>query len=225
MSARKSFINASVLLLSACLVACTTINPYTGKEETSNLAKGAAIGAAAGVGVGLITGDSADQRRKHALIGAGIGAITGGSIGYYMDVQEAKLRKRLASTGVGVTRAGNNIILNMPSNITFALDSAQLRPQFKDVLASVALVLKEYEKTLIDVAGHTDSTGSAAYNQELSERRARSVANFLRTQDIEPLRILTIGYGESRPIASNETASGRARNRRVELTLKPLTEE
>lgn len=207
------------------VTACTTTDPYTREEKTSKATKGAGIGAAAGAIAGAISGDNSRERRKRALIGAGVGAIAGGSIGYYMDVQEAKLRERLEGTGVSVTRDGDNIILNMPGNVTFDVDQADIRPDFFEVLDSVALVLEEYEKTLVEVAGHTDSTGSAEYNQALSERRARAVANYLRGQGIQSQRFLIIGHGESLPIADNDTDEGRRLNRRVELTLVPLTEE
>lgn len=221
----RGFLAITAALLAAVLAlgACTTVDPYTREEKTSNATKGAAIGAAAGAVAGAVTGDDAHERKKRALIGAGVGAIAGGGVGYYMDVQEAKLRKRLEGTGVSVTRDGNNVILNMPGNVTFNVDSANIQPQFTDVLDSVGEVLKEYEKTLIEVAGHTDSTGSAAYNQDLSERRATAVANYLRTQGINGERFLIIGHGESQPIASNDTPQGRQQNRRVELTLEPLT--
>ncbi|HVY82809.1 MAG TPA: OmpA family protein [Steroidobacteraceae bacterium] len=141
-----------------------------------------------------------------------------------MDRQEAKLREQLRGTGVSVTRQGDNIVLNMPGNITFATGSADLNSSFFGVLDSVALVLKEYDKTIIDVAGHTDSVGSDQTNQALSERRANTVGQYLRSKGIQENRIATIGYGKSRPIASNDTPDGRQQNRRVELTLTPLTE-
>jgi outer membrane protein OmpA-like peptidoglycan-associated protein len=160
---------------------------------------------------------------ERALAGAGIGAIAGGGVGYYMDTQEAKLRQQLENTGVSVTRNGENIILNMPSNITFEVDRADLRPDFVEVLHSVSLVLKEYKSTIIEVAGHTDSTGSDSYNQLLSQQRAQAVSNVLIQDGVEPVRIDTVGYGETRPIAPNNTAGGRQQNRRVELTLLPYT--
>jgi outer membrane protein OmpA-like peptidoglycan-associated protein len=203
--------------------ACTTLDPYTREEKTSNLAKGAAIGAVAGAVIGIATGDDATERRQRALVGAGIGGLSGAAIGNYMDQQEAELRRKLEGTGVSVTRHGDNITLNMPGNVTFATDSSSLNPQFFDVLNSVALVLKEYQKTLIEVAGHTDSRGDAAYNQRLSVQRASTVAQYLISQGIDPQRVVTQGYGENYPIASNDTEAGRAQNRRVELTLVPIT--
>jgi len=202
---------------------CQTLDPYTGQERVSKTAKGAGIGAVAGAVAGILTGDDSRERRKRALIGAGVGALAGGAVGQYMDRQEAKLRAQLEGTGVRVVRDGNNITLSMPGNITFATDSADLRPDFFDVLNSVALVLKEYDKTLIEVAGHTDSTGSDQYNQVLSERRAASVAQYLQSQGVNPQRIITVGAGEKYPIAPNDTPEGRQANRRVELSLEPIT--
>ena len=202
--------------------ACTTINPYTGEQQTSKAVKGAGIGAAAGAVVGLISGDNGRERRKNALIGAGLGAIAGGGVGYYMDVQEAKLRQRLEGTGVSVTRDGDNIILNMPSHITFGVDSANISSSFYQVLDSVTIVVNEYDKTLIEVMGHTDSTGSEQHNQQLSERRARSVTDYLASREIVAGRLQDYGHGEGYPVASNDTEQGRAQNRRVEIALVPI---
>jgi len=202
--------------------ACTTLDPYTREEKTSNATKGAAIGAAAGVAVGLITGSNSSERKKRALILGGAGALTGGGVGYYMDQQEMKLRKQLEGSGVSVTRIGDNITLNMPGSITFAVDSANISSNFDNVLDSVALVLSEYDKTMVEVAGHTDSTGTDQYNQELSERRAESVAAYLRSSKVGGERMIVVGAGESYPVASNDTPSGRQLNRRVEITIVPL---
>ena len=222
MSNRVSLI--SMMFLAAVFVAgCETINPYTGETQTSNATKGALIGAAAGAVVGLVTGDNAVERRQHALIGAGIGALAGGGIGYYMDVQEAKLRQKMAGTGVSVTRVGDNITLNMPGNITFETASSNLNGDFFRVLDGVSEVTKEFEKTLIEVAGHTDSRGSNDYNQALSEQRADAVARYLESQGVMPLRIITVGLGEDMPVANNSTSAGQLLNRRVELTLVPIT--
>ena len=217
--------NLLVLMLVATgtFAGCETLNPYTQEPETSNAAKGAMIGAAAGAVVGLISGDDAVERRQHAMIGAGIGALAGGAIGHYQDKQEAELRAELQGTGVSVTRIGDNITLNMPGNVTFATDSSDLSPAFFDVLTSVSKVLKEYEQTVVEVAGHTDNTGTDAYNQGLSERRAGSVAKFLQTQGVISQRLITVGIGEARPVADNGSTDGRQANRRVEITLVPLT--
>ena len=203
--------------------ACTTVDPYTREQKTSQATRGALIGAAAGVVVGLISGDDAVERRQRALIGAGVGALAGGAIGGYMDRQEAELRAQLESSGVSVTRIGDQITLNMPSNVTFATDSSNITPSFYEVLGSVSVVLQKYQSTVIEVAGHTDSDGSVEYNQALSERRAESVAAYLRGQQVMGQRIITLGQGELRPVASNATAAGKAANRRVELTLVPVT--
>jgi outer membrane protein OmpA-like peptidoglycan-associated protein len=207
----------------AFLAACST-DPYTGEQKVSNTAIGAGTGAVLGTAAGLIIGKSTNaSTRKSMLIGAGLGAIAGGGVGLYMDNQEAKLRQRLEGTGVSVTRRGDIIILNMPSNITFDTDRAEVKPQFYDVLNSVAIVLAEFNKTLVDVTGHTDSDGSDAYNQDLSERRAGSVAQYLVSQGNNPQRFQVLGMGESQPIASNATPNGKALNRRVEIEIAPLT--
>ena len=215
----------TILLLTAFMVAsCTTVDPYTGEEKTSKATKGAIIGAVSGAIVGALFGDDSTERRQKALIGAGVGALTGAAIGNYMDRQEAKLREELAGTGVSVTRIGDEILLNMPGNITLAFDSADLNTEFVPVLNSVGKVLAEFNQTVIEVKGHTDSTGSDEYNQELSERRAASVSTYMTGQGINELRVITFGFGETSPIADNESPEGRQRNRRVELNLVPLTE-
>ena len=205
------------------LAGCYTYDPYSNEKKVSKTTTGAGIGAAVGAVAGILTGDDSRERRKRALIGAGVGALAGGAAGNYMDRQEAKLRQQLQGTGVSVTRNGDNITLNMPGNITFKTDSSDLRPDFFDVLNSVSLVLKEYDKTLLEVAGHTDNTGAAAYNQTLSEKRASTVAQYLSTRGVNSQRIITVGAGESHPIATNETPEGRQANRRVELSLEPIT--
>src|SRR6478752_2624691 len=162
------FATATVLIASGC----TTTDAYTGEKKVNNASKGAGIGALAGAAIGALTGDNSKERRERALIGAGVGALTGAGVGAYMDKQEAKLRAQLQGTGVSVTRNGNDLILNMPGNITFKTASADLNANFYKVLDSVGLVLKEFDKTLIDVEGHTDSDGSDSYNQQLSLNRA-----------------------------------------------------
>ncbi|MEM6708319.1 MAG: OmpA family protein [Pseudomonadota bacterium] len=201
--------------------ACTT-NPYTGEREASNKAKAAAVGAAIGAVAGVLAGDDADERRERALIGIGVGALAGTAVGAYMDVQEAKLREQLRGTGVSVTRLGDDLILNMPGNVTFESGQSGLRAGFFPVLDSVALVLKEYRQTLIDVSGHTDSTGSMDLNMRLSNERASAVGSYLRSQGVVGERIMTQGYGPNYPVASNDTDAGKQLNRRVELVLKPI---
>ena len=209
---------ALTLALTLGLGACTT-NPYTGEEQASKAGMGAGIGAVTGGIIGAIAGDN----RNAILLGMGIGALAGGGVGYYMDKQEEKLRMQLQATGVSVTRNGDNIILNMPGNITFATDSSNISADFYSVLDSVALVINEFEKTYIDIYGYTDSTGSEAYNLTLSEKRASSVARYLESQKVVSQRIVTRGKGESNPVASNDTPEGRSLNRRVEIVLIPIT--
>lgn len=220
----RNFVSLVCVISLITLPGCTTTNPYTGEQQVSKAAIGSGLGAAAGAAIGAIAGgDSSKERRKKALIGAGVGAIAGGGVGYYMDVQEAKLREQLQGTGVSVTRIGDEIMLNMPGNVTFATNSTDIKSNFYGVLDSVSLVLKEYDKTVVEVAGHTDDRGAEAYNQTLSERRADSVARYLSSRGIEGMRLIPVGYGESRPTADNATAGGREQNRRVELTLAPIT--
>jgi outer membrane protein OmpA-like peptidoglycan-associated protein len=219
----RTLATIGVFGLAIGLAGCETLDPYTGESETSNATKGALIGAAAGAVVGLVSGDDAVDRRQRALIGAGVGALAGGSVGYYMDQQEAKLRAELEGTGVSVTRIGDNITLNMPGNITFATDSSDLNAAFFEVLGSVTKVLKEFDQTVVEVAGHTDSTGSDAYNQQLSERRAQTVSQYFQSRNISAQRLITVGMGESRPVADNSNAAGRQLNRRVEITMVPVT--
>lgn len=188
----------------------------------SKTQKGALIGALAGVAAGLLSGDDATERRQRALIGAGVGGLAGGAIGNYQDRQERALRERMAGTGVDVVRNGDNITLNMPSNITFAFNSANLDPQFYPVLDNVASTLTEYNQTIVEVAGHTDSIGTDAVNQRLSEQRAASVGNYLMSKGLMRDRFILTGAGKTRPIASNDTEAGRAQNRRVEITLVPV---
>lgn len=210
----------AAIAATAFVAACTT-DPYTGQQKVSNTAGGAAIGAGLGALAGIALGGGND--RRNALIGAGIGALAGGAVGNYMDRQEAELRAQLQGTGISVTRNGNQIILNMPSNITFATDQDQVISAFYPTLNSVGLVLKKYNQTIVDVYGHTDSTGNDQYNFDLSERRAMSVANYLYGQGIDGRRFAVEGFGKTRPIASNATAEGRAANRRVEIQLSPLS--
>ncbi|HEX5420261.1 MAG TPA: OmpA family protein [Gammaproteobacteria bacterium] len=214
---------AAVVAASLLASACTTLDAYTRQDKTAHAQRQAIIGAASGAVAGLITGDNSTERKKRALIGAGLGALAGAAVGTYMDRQEAELRKQLDKTGVSVTRNGDSITLNMPGNITFRTDSAGLNADFYPVLNSVAQVLGEFDKTVIQVVGYTDSTGTAAYNQQLSVQRSASVGAYLRTRNISGDRIVEIGQGEQHPVASNDTPEGRQLNRRVELNLVPLT--
>jgi outer membrane protein OmpA-like peptidoglycan-associated protein len=214
---------ATALIGSLLLTSCAT---YTGQtrapDDPNRTRNGALIGAGIGVVAGLLSGGDATERRQRALVGAGVGGLAGGSIGAYQDRQEAQLRRQMAGTGVDVVRQGDNITLNMPGNVTFGFDQSSLQPQFYPVLDNVANTLQQYNQTVIEVAGHTDSLGTDAYNQQLSERRAGAVADYLGTRGITRDRMMVVGAGKTRPIASNDTEEGRAENRRVEITLVPL---
>lgn len=211
------------LAATLALSACTTTNPYTGQSQISNTAGGTLIGAGGGALAGAIVGAAVGgDPRVGALIGAGVGGLSGAAIGSYMDQQEAELRAQLQGTGVSVTRVGDQVILNMPSNITFATDSSAVQPQFNQTLVSVALVLTKFDKTIVDVYGHTDSQGDDAYNLALSQRRATAVATVLANQGIDQRRFYIEGKGETSPIGSNATEAGRAQNRRVEIQISPI---
>ena len=212
------------VLLAAFILGCQTTDPYTGERKTTSTTFGALIGAGAGAAIGMISGRDAKQRRQRALIGAGVGALAGSAVGNYMDRQEAELRALMRDSGVTVTRTGEDIVLNMPGNITFRTGSADLNAQFFRVLDGVAQVARKYDKTIIEVAGHTDNVGGAEFNRQLSQRRAGSVAQYLESRGVAQSRILTAAGGEDHPIASNATEQGRAANRRVEVTLAPLKE-
>ncbi len=209
---------AAMLLATA---ACTT-DPNTGERRVSKAAIGGIGGALGGYLLGDLVGGRHDRTEK--ILGAGIGGLAGAGIGAYMDQQERKLREETAGSGIDVVRDGDNLLLRMPSGITFAYDKADVQPQFQPTLNDVAQVLAEYPKTYIDVYGHTDSDGSDAYNQALSERRAQSVATYLTARGVQSARIATRGYGETQPIASNTTEEGKAQNRRVEIKIVPVTE-
>lgn len=215
-----------VALVAAAAVAlsgCAAMEDMATSPEKENTRKGAGYGAAAGAVIGLLTGGN--DKFEAAMIGAAAGALAGGAVGYYMDKQEAKLREQMAGTGVDVVRNGDNITLDVPGGVTFAFDSSELNSQFHPVLDKVAATLTEYDKTIIEVAGHTDSVGSDAYNQQLSERRANSVAAYLGSHGVDRGRMVTIGAGEAHPVASNDNEEGRAQNRRVEITIVPVTQE
>nr|WP_315470976.1 OmpA family protein [uncultured Sphingorhabdus sp.] len=208
---------AAMLPLSACVT-----DPTTGKRRISKAAIGGIGGALGGYLLGDLIGGKRDRTEK--IVGAGIGALAGAGAGYYMDEQEKKLRQQTAGTGVNVTREGDNLVLDMPSEVTFGVDSTNIDAGFRNTLDQVASTLTQYEKTYVDVMGHTDSTGSDAYNQTLSERRASAVADYLSIRGVQSVRLATRGYGESQPKASNLDPAGRSANRRVEIRLVPVTQ-
>jgi outer membrane protein OmpA-like peptidoglycan-associated protein len=199
---------------------------YTGQTNDPNdpnrTQRGALIGAAIGAAAGLLSGDDAVERRQRAMVGAGIGALAGGGIGAYQDRQEAELRRETAGTGIDVSRDGDVIKLNLPDGVTFDFAKYDLKPQFYPALNTVAATLREYNQTIVEVSGHTDAIGSDAANQTLSERRANSVSSYLIGQGVQRERLEVVGMGERYPVASNDTDSGRALNRRVEIRLLPL---
>jgi outer membrane protein OmpA-like peptidoglycan-associated protein len=216
----------AALVSVAALAACTTTDPYTGMPVRNNTGTGVLTGAGIGAALGYLTNtNKGEQGRKNALIGAGIGALAGGAVGNYMDRQQADFRRSLEGSGVMVRRNGDQIVLVMPSDVTFAVDKSEVQPQFTRVLDDVARTLNAYPQTTIDVVGHADSSGPDDYNQTLSERRASSVAGYLTGPGrVVPDRVFVAGQGERQPIASNDTAEGRAQNRRVEIILRPLTQ-
>ncbi|WP_027858844.1 OmpA family protein [Marinobacterium jannaschii] len=210
---------ATLCLAVAVISGCQTIDPYTREQKTGNAASGAGIGAVAGAVLGAAVSSKKDRKRG-ILTGALVGGAVGGGIGYYMDQQEALLRQELEGTGVGVQREGDAIRLIMPGNITFAVNSDQVSTSFYPVLDSVGKVLAKFDKTLINVDGFTDSSGSFEHNQNLSEYRAARVADYLGQVGVNSNRINARGYGERYPVADNATAAGRSQNRRVEINIR-----
>ncbi|OFX00998.1 MAG: hypothetical protein A3E78_15375 [Alphaproteobacteria bacterium RIFCSPHIGHO2_12_FULL_63_12] len=205
-------------------VGCTT-NPYTGEKRAGRVVTSGAGGAAAGAAAGAIIGAATGSAGKGAAIGAAAGAVIGGGIGVYQDQQQAKLRERLVNAGVQVQREGDNIRLIMPSDITFETAQSDINASFYQTLNAVAEVLDEFDKTTVTVAGHADSRGSDSYNMDLSQQRALSVSNYLASHGVDPARLKSIGYGETRPIGDNATAAGQSLNRRVEVTIDPVEAE
>lgn len=217
---RNTKIVAALLVIALPLTGCTT-NPDTGERSISKTAIGGIGGALGGYLLGDLIGGRRDRTEK--ILGAGIGAVAGAGVGYYMDQQEKKLRQQTAGSGVEVVRDGDQLVLDMPSEVTFASGSSNLSPQFRGTLDKIGATLTEYEKTYVDVLGHTDSVGSDAFNQTLSEQRSQTVADYLTGRGVQRARLATRGYGESQPRASNTTEEGRAQNRRVEIRLVPVT--
>ena len=222
----RNFKAMTALALSTAVLAtaaCTT-DPYTGQQRVSRTAIGAAVGALGGYLLGDVVGGRHDRTER--ILGAGIGAVAGGAVGNYMDRQERDLRRQTAGTGVDVIRQGDDLLLRMPSGITFDYDRSDIKPEFRATLDEVAQTLNAYNQTFIDVLGHTDSTGSYEYNQGLSERRARSVADYLSARGVSPARMATRGYGETAPIYQpDDTEMKRAANRRVEIKIVPVREQ
>jgi len=210
---------ASAMLLGSCAT-------YTGQtsapDDPNRTRNNALIGAGIGAAVGLLSGGDATERRQRALVGAGVGGLAGGAVGVYQDRQERALRDATANTGIGVSRDGDNIVLNLPDGITFDFGKSDLKPQFYPALDGVASTLAQYNQTIVEVVGHTDSVGSDEANQRLSQSRAQSVGNYLMGKGLVRERFELVGMGERYPVASNDTDAGRAQNRRVEIRVVPL---
>ena len=222
---RAKLIVASVSIAAMLgATACTTTDPYSSTPTRNNTGTGAIAGALGGALLGYLTNTSrGEQGRKNALIGAGIGALAGAGVGQYMDRQQRALEAELSGTGVGVARQGDNLVLRMPSDVTFATNQSSLDSRFLPVLDDVARVLNEYDRSMVDVIGHTDASGGDAINQPLSERRASSVASYLMDHGVIRERLYVAGNSSRNPIASNDTPQGKAQNRRVEILIRPFT--
>lgn len=218
---RLPLLTAAAVSAALATSACMT-DPYTGQQTINRTAVGIGVGAIGGYLLGDLVGGNNDRTAR--VLGAGIGALAGGAVGNYMDQQEAELRRQTAGTGVDVYRQGDELVLRMPSGITFPVDRYDIQPQFQSTLNQVSQTLASYNQTYIDVLGHTDSTGSDAYNQALSERRAQSVAAYLSGHGVERARMGIRGFGETQPIATNDTDAGRSENRRVEIKVVPVTQ-
>ena len=220
MHARLLLTGISVVAL---LGACTTTDPYSSTPRRNNTATGAIAGAVGGAVLGYLTNTSnSEEGRKNALIGAGIGALGGAAVGAYMDRQQRELEAELSGTGVGVARQGDNLVLRMPADVTFATAQASIDNRFYPVLDDVAAVLNRYDQSIVDIIGHADSDGAEDFNLDLSRRRASSVAQYLVSRNVLPDRLYVDGRGEAQPVATNATAEGKAQNRRVEILIRPF---
>lgn len=213
----SSFAVLSLVTVSACVT-----DPNTGERKVSRTAIGGGAGALAGLLLGGLIGGGTGR-----IIGAGIGGVAGGAIGYTMDKQIKELKETTAGSGIDITETdgGQAILVNLPEGVTFDVGSYTLRAEFRATLDNIAQSMNQYPDSLIDVYGHTDSTGSDAYNQTLSENRAQTVANYLGTRGVSASRFRSQGYGETMPVADNTTDEGRRRNRRVEIKIVPISQE
>ncbi|GGC29322.1 cell envelope biogenesis protein OmpA [Novosphingobium marinum] len=211
----SGFAAFSLVTVSACVT-----DPNTGEQKVSRTA----IGGVGGAGLGYLLG-SVIGGKTARILGAGIGGVAGAAVGYQMDKQIKELREQTAGSGIDVTEVGDGeaILVNLPDGVTFAVDSSTISPTFQSTLNQIAQNLQQYPDSLIDVYGHTDSTGSDAYNMDLSKRRADAVARYLISRGVNSARIQTQGFGESYPVADNSTPEGRALNRRVEIKITPVT--
>jgi outer membrane protein OmpA-like peptidoglycan-associated protein len=213
----SGFAVMSLLTVSACVT-----DPNTGERKASRTA----IGGVGGAGLGYLLGSIIGGKTAR-IVGAGIGGVAGGVVGYKMDQQIKELKEQTAGSGIDVSQTsdGSAILVNLPDGVTFGVDSTVITPTFQQTLNQIADSLKTYPDSLVDVYGHTDSTGSDTYNQGLSERRAQSVANYLGMRGVSSARIRSQGFGKQYPVASNDTDQGRALNRRVEIKITPISKE
>jgi outer membrane protein OmpA-like peptidoglycan-associated protein len=222
---RKSLVLATSAALAGTLLlgGCATYTGQTSDPNDPNRTRtGALVGAGIGAVAGLLSGSDATERRQRALVGAGVGGLAGGAIGAYQDRQEAELRRQTQGTGIDVSREGDVIKLNLPDGVTFDFGRADLKPQFYPALNNVASTLRQYDQTIVEISGHTDSIGTDAVNQRLSEQRAQNVGNYLIGQGLRRERFEIVGFGKRYPVADNSTEQGRALNRRVEIRIVPL---
>ncbi|GAA0650818.1 OmpA family protein [Brevundimonas lenta] len=219
----KLLVTAASITALLGTAACTTTDPYSSTPQRNNTGTGALAGAVGGALLGYLTNTSdSEQGRKNALIGAGIGALGGAAVGQYMDRQQRELEAELSGSGVGVARQGDNLVLRMPSDVTFATNQSSINSRFYATLDDVSAILARYDQSTVDIIGHADADGADAYNLNLSRQRASSVAQYLVGHNVLPDRLYVDGKGESAPIASNDTAAGKAQNRRVEIVIRPF---
>ena len=216
---KSRLIMSSAAALSLIVVSGCVTDPNTGEKKVSRTA----IGGIGGAGLGYLLGGVIGGKTGR-IVGAGLGGVAGGVVGYQMDKQIKELKEQIAGSGVDVTQEGNGILVNLP-DVTFAVDSTVISPSFQTTLDKVAQSMNQYPNSLIDIYGHTDSTGSDAYNMDLSKRRADAVARYLIMRGVSSTRIQTQGMGKNYPVATNDTPEGRALNRRVEIKITPVTSE
>jgi len=219
-----------VLTLSALVLTGCATDEFGNRRPLTESEAGVAIGSAAGAAAGALIGSRSADAGKGALIGAVGGAITGGLVGSYMERQrkdfERVLADEIARGDIRVEELPDDrLLVGMTSSTAFDVDSADIKPGFYSTLDKISAVVNKYGKTRLDIAGHTDNTGAAAYNQRLSERRAGAVESYLLAEQVLPQRLRSTGYGEARPVASNESEYGRTLNRRVEITIDPIVAE
>lgn len=211
---RPNTLLVSVVTASIVLAGCAS-------TEYSNTQKGAAIGAVVGAVAGKATGN---HKNKRLVIGAAVGALAGAAVGSYMDKQEQALNEELSGTGVKVIRDGDKLRLDIPAQLTFDINRSDIRSSLYPVFNDIAKVLRDYEKTMLVIAGHTDDTGPYQYNMNLSQARADSVKQYLVAQNVQAIRVETQGYGPNYPVVPNTSDANRAMNRRVEIHIEPIVE-